>query len=223
MYDDSTGEALELGRITTWEPGRALAWRSSIDDVETEVRFESSDTGTAVTVVARIREGGQDRGGGSWVRVVPTWFGAWCGSRDSRPHEVQDIARLAVGVYYREPAAAASWLVRAFGFEPSSPIPDEPDPLPEAEEGPHWIEFRVGNSSLMVFKRESSGMSGPEPVPTHVPWVYVDHIEEHFRRSTANGATVVDELDSPWGLPMYVVNDLEGHRWTFAQARPTMR
>jgi uncharacterized glyoxalase superfamily protein PhnB len=56
-----------------------------------------------------------------------------------------------------------------------------------------------------------------------VPWIYVDDIEEHFRRSVDNGASVVSELDSPWGLPLYVVDDLEGHRWTFAQARPTMR
>ena len=33
----------------------------------------------------------------------------------------------------------------------------------------------------------------------------------------------VTELASPWGLPFYVADDLEGNRWTFAQARPTMR
>jgi uncharacterized protein YndB with AHSA1/START domain len=26
VYDDNTGEALELAKITTWEPGRRLAW-----------------------------------------------------------------------------------------------------------------------------------------------------------------------------------------------------
>ena len=30
VYED---DALELGRITAWEPGRRLAWRSSVDDV----------------------------------------------------------------------------------------------------------------------------------------------------------------------------------------------
>jgi hypothetical protein len=35
-------------------------------------------------------------------------------------------------------------------------------------------------------------------------------------------ATIVTELASPWGLPFYVADDLEGNRWTFAQARPTM-
>jgi len=58
---------------------------------------------------------------------------------------------------------------------------------------------------------------------SHVPWVYVDDIEGHYRRALEAGATIVDELASPWGLPMYLAADLEGHRWTFAQARPTMR
>ena len=34
---------------------------------------------------------------------------------------------------------------------------------------------------------------------------------------------LVTELASPWGLSFYVADDLEGNRWTFAQARPTMR
>jgi hypothetical protein len=52
VYDDGTGDALELARITVWEPGQRLAWRSSIDDVETEVRFTAAGTGTVVEVTA---------------------------------------------------------------------------------------------------------------------------------------------------------------------------
>jgi hypothetical protein len=29
VYDDTAGDALELGRITVWEPGKRLAWDSS--------------------------------------------------------------------------------------------------------------------------------------------------------------------------------------------------
>ena len=39
VYDQATGEGLELARITVWEPGRRLAWKSSRDDVAIEVRF----------------------------------------------------------------------------------------------------------------------------------------------------------------------------------------
>jgi uncharacterized glyoxalase superfamily protein PhnB len=219
VYDDASGDALELGRITVWEPGRRVGWRSSVDDVETDVSFEPAGVATTVRVVARIPAGGEDRGGTSWTRVVPKWFGAWCRRRDEAPHQVRDIARLALGVSYRKPAAAARWLYEVFGFESPDPLPEGPDPLPETDHGHPWIEFRLGNSSLMVFKLDGQ----PErQIATHVPWVYVDDIEEHFHRAEAGGATIVQKLDAPWGLPMYVAEDPEGYQWTFAQARPTM-
>jgi uncharacterized glyoxalase superfamily protein PhnB len=220
VYDDATGDALELGRITVWEPGRRLAWTSSLDDVRTEVLFEPSTNGTLVRVVARIPVGGQDRGGTSWTRVVPKWFGPWCARREHAPHEVRDLARLALAISYGKPAAAARWLAEAFGFDSPDPLPEGADPLPETEYGHPWIEFRLGNSSLMLFKLESDGAHHP---PIHVPWVYVDDIAEHYSRACSRGATVVKQLASPWGLPFYVADDPEGNRWTFAQARPTMR
>ena len=218
VYDDATGDSLELARITAWEPGRRLAWQSAVDDVETEVTFEPTGTMTEVRVVARIPAGGVDRGGTSWTRVVPKWFGPWCQRRDSEPHQVKDIARLALGVSYLKPAAAARWLADVFAFNSPDPLPEGPDPLPETEHGHPWIEFRLGNSSLMVFKLDDSDSGAAR----HVPWVYVHDIESHFRTAEARGATIVQKLDAPWGLPMYVAEDLEGNRWTFAQARPTM-
>ncbi len=220
VYDDATGDALELARITAWEPGKRLAWTSSIDDVRTEVHFEQSDVGTVVRVVALVPADGQDRGGTSWVRVVPKWFGPWCARRDSAPHEVRDLARLALGISYAKPAAAARWLAATFGFTSPDPLPEGADPLPETGYGHPWIEFRVGNSSLMIFKRTDDR---PDDTPVHVPWVYVDDVAEHVRHASAGGATIVEPLASPWGLPFYVADDLEGNRWTFVQARPTMR
>ena len=87
VYDDTIGDALELGRITTWQPGERLAWSSSMDDVQTEVRFAPVREGTTVTVTATIPAGGADRGGTSWVRVVPHWLGAWCARRDAALHQ----------------------------------------------------------------------------------------------------------------------------------------
>jgi hypothetical protein len=65
VYDGATGEGYELGRITVWEPGKRLAWASSVDDVEIEVRFEATASGTDVTVEAAIPDRGADRGGAS--------------------------------------------------------------------------------------------------------------------------------------------------------------
>ena len=45
VYDAESGEGLELARITVWEPGRRLAWKSSLDDVTIDVRFDPSADG----------------------------------------------------------------------------------------------------------------------------------------------------------------------------------
>ncbi len=218
VYDEAE-DALELARITAWEPGKRLAWQSSLDDVETEVDFEASDTGTTVRVTARIPIDGKDRGGTSWVRVVPKWFGPWCGSRDDQRRHVRDLARLALAISYSKPAAAARWLADSFGFTSPDPLPEGLDPLPDGPYGHPWIEFRLGNSSLMIFRIDGDRQ---EASGTHVPWVYVDEIETHFQRSKAANVTIVEPLASPWGLPFYVAADPEGNHWTFAQARPTM-
>jgi uncharacterized glyoxalase superfamily protein PhnB len=213
VYDEKTGEALELGRITVWEPGARLAWRSSTDDVEIEVRFDRSAGGTTVRVEGRVPAGGEDRGGTSWVRVVPPWFRAWCERRDTSPRERGDIALLAVAVYYAKPATAARWLADVFGFAATNPLPDDDD-------APSWIEFRVGNCSLIVFKME--GALAERSPTTHVPWVYVHDLDGHFAHAQAHGATIVEGIHQH-GFRAYVAEDLEGHRWTIAQARPTMK
>jgi uncharacterized glyoxalase superfamily protein PhnB len=220
LDDPDGGDVLERARITLWEPGRRLGWESSLDDVETEVRFESVEDGTRVTVEHVVPAGGRDTGGTAWSRVVPRWFGAWCAQRDRVPHEQLDIARLSLGVYYARPAAAARWLADVFGFEPASDLPDGPDPLPEGEHGLPWIEFRLGNAILNVFKLDAERAADAR---THVPWVYVDDLEAHFDRAKDGGATIVEEIHPYPGSSVYVAADLEGNRWIFSQARPTMR
>jgi hypothetical protein len=217
VYDRETGEGLELGRITVWEPGARLTWKSSVDDVEIEVRFEPSPGGTDVTVAATIPEGGHDRGGTAWVRVVPKWFGAWCARRDVGVRPQPELARLAVGVHYARPATAARWLASVFGFESPDPLPTGPDPLPEGEYGPPWIEFRIGNCSLMVFQLD--GPVPPEPPTTHDVWVSVDDLDAHLARAEVRGAKILRGI-SQTGFRAYVAEDLEGRRWTFVQARP---
>jgi len=217
VYDEGTGEGRELGRITVWEPGALLAWQSSVDDVWIQVRFVPAAAGTQVTVEATIPDGGADRGGSAWIRVVPKWFGAWCARRDTAPRPQRELARLAVGVYYAKPATAARWLASVFGFESPDPLPEQPDPLPEGEYGHPWIEFRVGNCSLTVFRLEGE-TPGPTP-PTHVPWVFVDDLDAHLAQAEAGGAKIVHGIRQT-GFRAYTAEDLEGHQWTFAQARP---
>jgi uncharacterized glyoxalase superfamily protein PhnB len=218
VYDAESGEGLELARITVWEPGRRLAWKSSLDDVAIEVRFEPAAAGTIVRLEATVSKGGEDRGGSSFVSVTPSWFGAWMARRDTAPRELRDLARVALTLHYARPAAAARWLADAFGFESPSTLPEGEDPLSDEAYGFPWIEFHVGNTSLMI-----EPLAGP-PVDhtqvTHVPWVFVDDLEPHLARAREHGATVVQNVESH-GFTSYVALDVEGRRWRFAQARPT--
>ena len=216
-----SGDPLEVARITAWEPGALVAWDSSVDDVRTEVRFTPTTSGTLVRVTATIPDGGADRGGTSYVRVVPPWFGAWCARRADAPRTPVELARLALAVYYPKPATAARWLADAFGLTPTNPIP-------ESDSERAWIEFHVGNCSLLVFGLGPAS-GGPEPAPggapaagTHVPWLFVDDLDAHFARAVARGADVVEGIGSH-GYRAYVARDPDGYTWTIAQARPGMR
>ena len=218
VYDTVSGEGLELARITVWQPGERLAWQSSLDDVAIDVMFEASDAGTIVRLEATVSEGGKDRGGSSFVVVTPPWFGAWMERRDEAPRTQHDLSRFGLTLHYARPAAAARWLAETFDFHSPSPLPEGHDPLSDDRYGFPWIEFHVGNSSLMIeplAETEQENSAVPD-----VPWVFVDDVEAHLARTRDKGATIVQEIERT-GFTSYVALDLEGRRWRFAQARPT--
>jgi hypothetical protein len=198
VYD---GDALELGRITAWEPGAHLAYRSSVDDSEIDVRFEAIEGGTRVRVTQTLVPGGE-KIFDFWPRTLQ-WFGSWFGK--GRPKE---IAPLSIGLYYESPVEAAHWLERVFQLGSWTGIL-------ETEPGT-WIELHHGNVAILLFAREGDRVGGD------MPWVYVDDLDAHFAHAEAEGATIVEGIHQH-GYRAYVAEDLEGRRWTFAQARPTMR
>ena len=192
-------------------------WRSSLDDVTTTVTFAETPTGTIVRVDASLPVDGEDHGGTAWVRVVPTWLARWVDRRDGVAREPETLARLAVEVRYDRPVAAARWLRERAGLEPASRIPDED----EALDPDHvWVEFRAGDAASSSCP---DGRAGPSDRPgTTSPWVFVDDLDAHYERASAGGATIEVEI---WhhGARAYEASDLEGHRWSFAQASPRMR
>jgi Activator of Hsp90 ATPase homolog 1-like protein len=192
------GDALELGRITVWEPGTRLAYRSSVDDSEVDVRFEPVEGGTRVRVTQTLIPGGEKMFD-FWPRVLQ-WFGSWFGI--GRPTE---IAPLSIALYYEKPVEAAHWLERVFQLRSWSGIL-------ETGEGT-WIELHHGNVAILLFEGDGVG--------TDMPWVYVEDLDAHFEHARSEGATIVSEIHQQ-GYRAYEAEDLEGRRWTFAQARPTM-
>ena len=197
------GDALELGRITVWEPGARLAYRSSVDDSEVDVRFEAVEGGTRVRVTQTLVPGGEKMFD-FWPRTL-LWFGSWFGR--GRPKE---IAPFSIALYYERPAEAAHWLQRVFQLRSWTDIL-------ETEDGT-WVELHHGNVAILLFAFEDKH-DGPF---TDMPWVYVDDLDAHFVNSEAAGATIVSGIHHH-GYRAYVAEDLEGRRWTFAQARPTMQ
>lgn len=211
VYEGEGGDGLELGRITVWEPGSRLVYRSSVDDTEVDIRFEPVGGGTRVHVAHYVLPGGDaEQAGLFWPNVIH-WLVPWCRDRDAArpPHR---LGRLAVGLHYLDPAAAARWLAAVFGLRSWDRIPAE-------EQQPQWIEMHVGNAAVLLFAAE--GKWSREPV-SHEVWVYVDDLDEHFARASAGGATIVSGIQQH-GYRAYVAEDLEGHRWTFVQASPAMR
>ena len=202
------GDSLELGRVTVWEPGARVCWQSSVDDVVIEVHFEPIDGGTRVRVDGIVPDGKIGGAGLSFVRMAPEWLPTWI---KRRPTLRPELSRLNVIVHYAKPVAAAHWLRDAFGFEMTTSLPDEDT------EAFTWIETRIGNGAIMLYPSvgDAAGV-------THQPFVYVDDVEAHFDRANAAGATIIEPIKHH-GFKAYVVEDLEGRRWTFAQARPTMR
>jgi uncharacterized glyoxalase superfamily protein PhnB len=209
IYDDTRDDMLELGRITVWEPGVQLSYRSLVDDTEVDVRFDAVEDGTSVRVTQTVVPGGE-RAFLFWPSVL-RWLVPWCDKRDGGP-VLREIARLSLALYYKDPAGAARWLARVFQLGSWSGIPDE-------GEDSSWIELHHGNVAILLF---SLDVLRPQDAPvTHMPWAYVDDLDAHFAHARDAGATIVTEIEQH-GYRAYTVEDLEGNPWTFAQGRPTM-
>lgn len=192
-------DVLELGRITEWQPGSLLAYRSSVDDTETEIRFEASEGGTRVSVEQSLISGGE-KAFYFWPNVIP-----WFADRVAAGPEPRELERLNIALYYEDPAAAADWLAKVFELDAHQ--------IPADDNHPAWHELRVGNAAIMLFELKERV---PHPVD-HAVWVFVNDLDAHYARSTANGATIVTEIHHH-GYRSYEAKDLEGHHWTFAQA-----
>ncbi|WP_117208827.1 VOC family protein [Allorhizocola rhizosphaerae] len=208
VYQD---DALELGRITVWEPGSRLVYRSSVDESEVDIQFEATGSGTRVSVEHYLLPGADEtRAALFWPNVI-RWLVPWCENHDpSRPPH--RLARVSVGLHYEDPPAAARWLARAFGFGSWDGIPTE-------GEQRSWVELHMGDVAIILSPLD--GKRAPEPV-SHTVWVYVDDLDAHHAHAVAAGAIIVEGIRQH-GYRAYVAEDIGGHRWTFVQASPSMR
>lgn len=126
---------------------------------------------------------------------------------------------------YEDVGRAADWIVEAFAFEEVERYEDERTVT--------HVTLRLGEGIVFL------GNPGPEyrgprklaetceaarrmlETPYVVDGVFVEvgDIDAHYERARAAGATILTELeDNPGvGQRQYRAEDIEGHRWMFAQ------
>jgi uncharacterized glyoxalase superfamily protein PhnB len=128
---------------------------------------------------------------------------------------------------YENVGAAADWITQAFGFEEKERYADDDGTV---------THITLTLDGAMVFLGyPSPDYRGPKrhaeeceaarrwretPYVVDGVMVEVDDVAAHFERARAAGATILSELeDNPaLGERRYRVEDVEGHRWMFAQA-----
>jgi uncharacterized glyoxalase superfamily protein PhnB len=125
---------------------------------------------------------------------------------------------------YEDPGAAADWLCRAFGFT-------ETFRLTEDDGRVGHVDLELGGGHVML-GCPSPHYQGPRrhaesceaarrwresPYVVDGVHVLVDDVEAHRERARAEGATLLSEIEDGPGRRLYRVEDLDGHRWMFAQ------
>ena len=128
---------------------------------------------------------------------------------------------------YEDVGRAADWVVQAFGFEERERYADDDGTVTHVT-----LELDGG---IVFLGYPSPDYQGPkrhaEECETARRWretpyvvdgvlVEVDDIAAHLERARAAGATILTELEeNPYaGQRQYRAEDVEGHRWMFAQA-----
>jgi len=134
--------------------------------------------------------------------------------------------RIVPMIAYEDTAAAIDWLCEAFGF---------------TEHGRRYVmedgtighaELQLGEDIVMLAtpnREYQSPRTHRETCEAAARWldnpyvidgvhVEVDDVDAHHERARAAGANVLRPPEEPGvGFRIYTVEDLEGHRWMFAQ------
>ena len=128
--------------------------------------------------------------------------------------------RISSALFYEDAAAAIDWLCRAFDFQVRLKVEGEDGKVTHSE-----LEFGEGLVMVASVSKEKHHASprGFEGANTQNLCVQVDDVDAHCARARAAGAkilmepTVSDYGEDYWADRSYLAEDLEGHRWWFAQ------
>ena len=101
---------------------------------------------------------------------------------------------------YPDPAAAADWLAKAFGFTVRLRIAN------------HRIQMKAGDGCFTI----AEGNVVPEK--SHIIQVRIENARGHCEHARHNGAVILTEpVDQPYGERQYNARDFHGHYWDFTE------
>jgi uncharacterized glyoxalase superfamily protein PhnB len=127
---------------------------------------------------------------------------------------------------YEDVGRAADWIAKAFGFEETGRWSDESRRVThvnmELDGGMIMLGFPSADYQAPKHHAEVCEQARTwRETPYVVDGVHVsvDDIDAHYAQARTAGATILSELeDNPGvGQRQYRAEDLEGHRWMFAQ------
>jgi uncharacterized glyoxalase superfamily protein PhnB len=113
---------------------------------------------------------------------------------------------------YRDAGAAVDWLAKAFGLE-------KDEVLTGADGRVNHASMKLGKALLMLGS-PGPDFKGPRALGQSTANLYVDveDVAAHYARAVSAGARIVEEpKETFYGARRYGAEDLEGHRWYFAQ------
>lgn len=126
---------------------------------------------------------------------------------------------------YEDAARAAEWLARAFGFREIERYADERGVVTDVLER-DGAEVLVGHPTddYRSPRRHAESCADARrwqqtPYIVDGVVVYVDDVESHFAQASAAGARILTPLETNGQERTYRAEDVEGHRWIFAQAQ----
>jgi len=114
---------------------------------------------------------------------------------------------------YQDAGAAVDWLAKAFGLRRTG------DVFKGKDGRVNHASMTFGKAVLMLGS-PGADFKGPRAMghATQNLYVDVDNVEEHYARAVEAGAGIIEEPnDTFYGARRYGAEDLEGHRWYFAQ------
>lgn len=122
------------------------------------------------------------------------------------------VPRVTPYLLYEDVAAALDWLSAAFGFRERLRYAEEDGTVTHAE--------MTLEDGLVMLGDPGPDYRNPRQLGavTHLVHVYVDDVDAHCEQARRAGAVILSEpADQAYGDRRYDAEDLEGHRWSFAQ------